>query len=115
MWAHSCSTKNKVLIDGEAVKPIVDRVNFVTVGLKGIKVVEPPERLEVSTAILGVILTYFIDGIPQQVTVDWELFTPQIQRFRPHPRIRPDRSRLSWSRTPPFMSGKTISRIIVFR
>ena len=72
--------RNPVLIDGEAVEPILDRTNYVTVGIKGIQIVEVPERLEISTAIVGVILTYLNDGIPQEVTVDWELFTDQVQR-----------------------------------
>ena len=72
--------RNKVLIDGEADEPILDRMNYVTVGVTGIRIIEVPERLEISTAIVGVILTYITDGIPQEVTVDWELFTDQVQR-----------------------------------
>ena len=73
-------SKNRVLIDGKDVKPVLDRVDFVTVGLKGVKVIEEPETLQMSAALLGVILTYVVDGIPQEVTADWELFTPQIQK-----------------------------------
>ncbi len=72
--------KNPVRIDGEEIKPILDRTNYVKVSLTGIKLVEVPERMEVSTAIVGVIITYLTDGLPQGVTVDWELFTDQIQR-----------------------------------
>ncbi len=72
--------KNPVLIDGKAVRPILDRTNFVQVGIKGIQLLEQPERLEISTAIVGVIIAYITDSIPQQVTVDWELFNEQIQR-----------------------------------
>jgi hypothetical protein len=72
--------RNPVLIDGEPDQPILDRTNYVTVGITGIRIVEAPERLEISTAIVGVILTYITDGIPQEVTVDWELFTDQVQR-----------------------------------
>ena len=72
--------RNKVQIDGEDGSPILDRTNYVTVGIKGIQVVDVPERMEISTAIVGVILTYITDGIPQEVTVDWDLFTDQVQR-----------------------------------
>jgi hypothetical protein len=72
--------RNEVLIDGKAVEPILDRMNYVTVGVTGIRIIEVPERLEISTAIVGVILTYITDGIPQEVTVGWELFTDQVQR-----------------------------------
>ena len=73
-------TKNPVVIDGSPVEPTLTRTNFVTVGLRGIQVIEEPRRLDVSTAILGVILSYRTDGMPEEVTVDWELFTDQIQR-----------------------------------
>jgi len=72
--------RNKVQIDDADGSPILDRSNYVTVGIKGIQIVEVPERMEISTAIVGVILTYITDGIPQEVTVDWELFTEQVQR-----------------------------------
>ena len=72
--------KNPLLVDGRALKPILDRTNFVKVSLQGIKLVEVPERMEISTAIVGVIITYLTEGLPQEVTVDWELFTDQIER-----------------------------------
>ena len=73
-------TRNKTLVDGQAADPILDRTNYVKVGLTGIQLLEQPERLEISTAIVGVIITYLTDGIPGEVTVDWELFTDQIQQ-----------------------------------
>ncbi len=73
--------KNPVKIDGAAVKPILDRSNYVKVGLNGIQLLEQPERLEVSTAIVGVIITYLTSDLPKEVTVDWELFHEQIERI----------------------------------
>ncbi len=72
--------KNPVTVDGKRLKPILDRSNYVKVALTGIQLIEKPQRLEISTAIVGVILAYITDGMPQQVSVDWELFTDQIQR-----------------------------------
>jgi hypothetical protein len=73
-------TKNPVHIDGQTLTPILERTNYVKVGLTGIQLLEQPERLEISTAIVGVIITYVTRGMPQEVTVDWELFTDQVQR-----------------------------------
>ena len=73
-------TKNPVTVDGKALRPILDRTNFVKLGLGGIQILEVPERLELSSAIVGVIITYITEGMPQQVEVDWELFTDKIQR-----------------------------------
>jgi hypothetical protein len=72
--------KNSVQVDGEALRPILDRTNYVKVALTGIQILEVPERLEIDSAIVGVIISYLTDGLPQTVTVDWELFTDQIQR-----------------------------------
>jgi hypothetical protein len=74
-------SRNPVTIDGVPGEPILDRTNYVTVGVNGIQILEVPERLEISTAIVGVILSYIHEGIPQQVSVDWELFTDQLQRI----------------------------------
>ncbi len=73
--------KNPVKIDGESARPILDRSNYVKVGLSGIQLLEKPERLEVSTAIVGVIITYLTSDLPREVTVDWELFNDQIERI----------------------------------
>ncbi len=73
-------TKNPVTVDGEALRPILDRTNYVKVSLSGIRILEVPERLELSSAIVGVIISYITDGMPQKVEVDWELFTDQIRR-----------------------------------
>ncbi len=72
--------KNPVKVDGKPVKPILDRTNYVKLGLTGVQILEVPERLEIDSAVVGVIITYITDGMPQQVTVDWELFTDQIRR-----------------------------------
>ena len=72
--------KNPVTIDGETLKPILDRTNYVKVALTGIQLIEQPERLEISTAIVGIIIAYLTGGMPKEVTVDWELFNEQIQR-----------------------------------
>ena len=99
-------TKNPVLVDGKALKPILDRTNYIKVGITGIQLVEKPERLEISTAIVGVIVTYITGGMPQQVTVDWQLFTDQIQRVPamatdpagPLPSfVTPDDNMLTWT------------------
>ncbi len=74
-------TRNPLHVDGSAPKPILDRTSYVRVGLRGIQLIERPERLRQSTAIVGVILTYLTDGVPDEVTVAWNLFTDQLQRI----------------------------------
>ncbi|MDH3413403.1 MAG: hypothetical protein OEM98_13080 [Gammaproteobacteria bacterium] len=74
------STKNPVRVDGQALDPVLDRADYVTVSLAGIQLLERPQRLEISTAIVGLIFAYLTPGMPKEVTVDWELFTDQIQQ-----------------------------------
>ena len=69
-----------MLIDGKSVKPILDRSNYIKVSISGIQILQQAERMEINTAIVGVILTYLVDGLPQEVTVDWDLFSDQMQR-----------------------------------
>jgi hypothetical protein len=71
---------NPVSIDGASVKPILDRIDFVTVSLQGIQIMTTPVRLELSSALLGVKIAYMTEGFPQEVTVDWELFTDNLQQ-----------------------------------
>jgi hypothetical protein len=74
-------TKNPLTIDGQLARPILDRTNYIKLSLKGIQLLEKPERLEISTAIVGVIISYITEGMPQQVSVDWQLFTDQVQQL----------------------------------
>jgi len=73
-------TKNKVLVDGKPLRPILDRTDYVKVALTGIQLLLQPERLDLSTAIVGVKFVYLTQGLPKEVTVDWELFTDKIKR-----------------------------------
>ena len=73
-------TKNKVLVDGRPLRPILDRTDYVKVALTGIQLLLQPERLDLSTAIVGVKFVYLTQGLPKEVTVDWELFTDEITR-----------------------------------
>jgi hypothetical protein len=74
------ASRNRVLIDGKSIDPIVDRTNFITTSLQGIQTLDEPRRLATPTAIVGVILVYVIDGIAGEVSVDWDLFSEKIQR-----------------------------------
>jgi hypothetical protein len=72
---------NKVEIDGTAIKPIVDRVQFVKPNLTGIQVIGDSDEVEYLSAIVGIIIAYPVAGIPQKVTVDWDMFSDKIQKI----------------------------------
>ena len=70
---------SNLLIDGTRGEGILDKVNFVQYTRRRTTFLTEPERLSVPQAKLGVVITYFTDGIPQQVEMKWDLFTPRIQ------------------------------------
>ncbi len=72
--------RGPVTVDGQFVKGQLDRIHFVRRSLRTTGVVDPPEELGVNTATLGVIFVYPIDGLPQEASVAWDLFSPRIQK-----------------------------------
>lgn len=69
-----------VLIDGRVIEPELLRVNFLERSLRTSRVVDPPVELDVDAAMLGVIFVYPIDGLPQTVTLDWDLWSERLQQ-----------------------------------
>jgi hypothetical protein len=68
-------------------------------------VIDPPEELNVNSAILGAIFVYPTQGLPQLVTMEWDLFNSRITRVPastvdqagPLPTfLEPDYSTLTW-------------------
>jgi hypothetical protein len=73
--------RNKVIIDGIEIPPILDKVHFIRVAMSGIQIIENPSDMDFSTAIIGIILAYPHDSIPQQVVVKWDMFNEQIDQI----------------------------------
>ena len=71
---------SKVLIDGQSLKPILDRTSFVKYTMTRTFFIDQPERMPLNTAMVGVIVTYLTKEIAQKVTVDWDLFSDKIQK-----------------------------------
>jgi len=71
---------SEVRIDGKQLPPILDRTSFVKYTMTRTFFIDKPERMPLNTAMIGVIVTYLTQGIPQEVTVDWDLFSDKIQK-----------------------------------
>jgi hypothetical protein len=69
-----------VEIDGERIAPELARVHFLERSLKSSRVIDPPVELDVHAAILGVIFVYPTNGLPQRVTMDWDLWNERLER-----------------------------------
>jgi len=72
--------KSNVRIDGQSLPPILDRASFVKYTMTRTYFIDQPERLPLNAAMVGVIVTYLTQGIPQNVTVEWDLFSDRIQK-----------------------------------
>ena len=70
--------RNPLTIDGELVEGYVDRVHFIYRNIRTSGVIDPPQDLDIISATLGVIFTYPVDGLPDSVAMEWELFNERI-------------------------------------
>jgi hypothetical protein len=98
--------RDKVFIDGKQLRPILDRTAFVKYTMTRTFFIEQPEQLPINTALVGVIITYLTEGIPQEVTSEWDLWSDRIQKVPadavdpagPFPSyLTPDDNVLTWT------------------
>ena len=71
--------RNRIRIDGAEQTPIIDRIHFVEVNLSGVQVIEIPKPLPYASAIVGIIFAYPNEGIPNEITLHWDMFNDKIQ------------------------------------
>jgi hypothetical protein len=68
-------------IDGEAISPTLDRVNFLERTLRTSTVINPPRELDAASATLGVIFLQPTTGYPQEANVTWGHFIDRVGRI----------------------------------
>ncbi|MBT8367344.1 MAG: hypothetical protein KJP23_21845 [Deltaproteobacteria bacterium] len=114
--------RDNTLIDGKQLQPILDRTAFVKYSMTGSTFLDQPEQLPINTAMVGVIITYLTDGIPQQVTNQWDLWSDRIQKVPadaidpagPFPSyLTPDDNVLTWTNFLKTYQMPTVARIEV--
>ena len=100
------SRHQPVTIDGERREGILDSINFLERTLTSSRVVDPPVPLGIDAAILGAIFVYPQKGLPQKVTMDWDLWDERVTRVPvsavdqagPLPSfLEPDWTQLEWT------------------
>ena len=69
-----------VMIDDKPVKGQLERINFLQRTLTRSTVVDNQEQ-DVNSAILGIIYSFPTDGLPQKVTMKWDLWNEQINEI----------------------------------
>jgi hypothetical protein len=94
-----------VEIDGARTQPELARINFLERTLTANRVIDPPVELDAHSALLVAIFVYPTDGLPERVTMEWDLWSDRIQRVPaasvdqtgPRPTfLEPDSSVLEW-------------------
>lgn len=112
--------QDKVLIDGKQLRPILDRTAFVKYSMTGSTFLVQPERLPINTAMVGVIITYLTQNIPNEVTSEWNLWSDRIQKVPadaidpagPFPGyVTPDDNVLTWKNFLKTYQPPTVVRI----
>ncbi len=74
------ATRNPLEVDGRPALPDSSRAEFLKVALTGLQVVEADKAIDLSTAILGVILSYPVKQLPGHVIVHWDLFNDRVEQ-----------------------------------
>ena len=76
--AQFLKTRNVVTVDGKEDEPIIDRVHWVKWSLSGIQILEAPQEMDYSSAVIGVIFAYPLDSIAQEAVINWDMFNERI-------------------------------------
>jgi len=114
--------KEKVLIDGKQLKPILDRTAYVESSMLRSRFIEIPERVPLNTAMIGIVITYLTDGIPQEVETQWDLFSDRVKKVTarmtdpagPFPYdLEPDDNVLKWTNYLKTYKIPTVDKIMV--
>ena len=112
--------RDNVLIDGNPLSPILDRTSFVKYTLTRTYFLDIPERIHKNTAMIGVIITYLTNGVPQTVTNTWDLWSDRIQKIPadaidpagPFPSyLTPDSNVMTWKNFLKKYTPPTVARI----
>ena len=72
--------RQPVEIDGKGIEPELARIHFLERTLRTSRVIDPPEEQSVYSAMLGVIFVYPTTGLPERVTLEWDLWHDQLAR-----------------------------------
>ena len=114
--------REKVLIDGKQLKPILDKTAYVESSMLRSRFIEIPERVPLNTAMIGIVITYLTDGIPQEVETQWDLFSDRVKKVTarmtdpagPFPYdLEPDDNVLKWTNYLKTYKIPTVDKIMV--
>ena len=68
-------------IDGKLLEPESIRVEFLTISLKGLKVIENTSVVDESSLLVGISQNFYIEALPQKIESSWQFFNQRINRI----------------------------------
>ncbi len=75
------NSEGSLHIDGESFRPDSIRVEYVTITLKGLKVVENVSAVDESSLLVGVSQQFLIEKLPQKIETRWQFFNQRVDRI----------------------------------
>ena len=73
--------KSSLQIDGQPFTPDSIRVEFLTVSLTGLKVIENVSAIDETSLLVGVSQQFLIESLPQKIESSWPFFNQRIDRI----------------------------------
>ena len=77
--ANYLMARDPILVDGNSIEPKLESVHFIQRTLRQTAILDTPTDLDINSATLGIIISYPVNALPDEVTMEWDLFNENIQ------------------------------------
>lgn len=75
------TSKGSLDIDGKSFTPDSVRIEFLTISLKGLKVIDNASAVDESSLLVGVSQQFLIEKLPQKIETRWQYFNQRVDRI----------------------------------
>lgn len=75
------TSRGSLDIDGKSFAPDSVRIEFLTISLKGLKVIDKASAVDESSLLVGVSQQFLIEKLPQKIETRWQYFNQRIDRI----------------------------------
>jgi hypothetical protein len=75
------TSRGSLEIDGKSFAPDSVRIEFLTISLKGLKVIDNASAVDESSLLVGVSQQFLIEKLPQKIETRWQYFNQRVDRI----------------------------------
>lgn len=75
------TSRGSLDIDGKSFTPDSVRIEFLTISLKGLKVIDNASAVDESSLLVGVSQQFLIEKLPQKIETRWQFFNQRVDRI----------------------------------